>query len=105
MKHNKRREVLLTEEEAEDLRRKAQAVRMPESQLIRHLISGYRPPEAPGKEFFGAMNRLAEQVDKLEKLSHEVMDTQTRNLLFDESMNLKELRLKLFRKYVAGKEE
>ena len=105
MKRNKRREILLTEEEAVDLKRKAQTVRMSESRLIRQLIKGYKPTEAPGGEFFTAMNKLAEHVDRLEKLSGRERDTEIRNLLFDECMNMKEFRLRLVKKYLTGKEE
>ena len=104
MRRTKRREFVMTEAEAQDLKRKAQMVRMPESQLIRLLISGYHPPEAPGREFFSAMNRLAEQVSRIEELTKEERDTEIRNILFDECMELKEMRINLVRKYLTGKD-
>jgi len=51
------------------------------------------------------MNRLTDQSEKLEKLSKRVQDLQTRNILFDESVELSELRINLIRKYLTGKEE
>jgi len=42
----------LTEEQAEDLRRKAGQAHVSEVMLIRMLLDGYHPPEAPGIEFF-----------------------------------------------------
>ena len=104
MRRTKRREFVMTEAEAQDLKRKAQMVRMPESQLIRLLISGYHPPEAPGREFFTAMNRLAEQVSRIEELTKEERDTEIRNILFDECMELKEMRINLVREYLTGKD-
>ena len=104
MRRTKRREFVMTEAEAQDLKKKAEMVRMSESQLIRLLISGYHPPEAPGKEFFGAMNRLAEQVNRIEEMTRRERDTEIRNMLFDESMQLKEMRINLVRKYLTGKD-
>lgn len=95
----------LTEEQAEDLRRKAGQAHVSEVMLIRMLLDGYHPPEAPGIEFFECMNRLTDQSEKLEKLSKRVQDLQTRNILFDESVELSELRINLIRKYLTGKEE
>ncbi len=101
MTRTKRREFVMTEWEAQDLSKKASKACMPESQLIRLLIAGYHPPEAPDKEFYDDMRELLKVSGELVALAKEA-DSDTASFLLYEALALKELRLKLERKYLSG---
>lgn len=53
-----RKEIRLTPEEAADLKRKAAAVGVNQSKLLRMLLKGYRPKEKPDEEFYAALREL-----------------------------------------------
>ena len=101
MKRTKRREFVMTDKEARDLSEKASGACMSESQLIRLLIAGYHPPAAPDKEFYDDMRELLMASAELISVSKEA-DTETASFLLPEALALKELRLKLERKYLSG---
>ena len=101
LKRTKRREFVMTEKEARNLSEKASKACMPESQLIRLLIAGYHPPEAPGKEFYDDMRELLKASGELVAAPKEA-DPNTASFLLSEALALKELRLKLERKYLSG---
>ena len=101
MKRTKRREFVMTEKEARDLSEKASKACMPESQLIRILIAGYHPPAAPDKGFFDDMRELLKVSGELVAAAKEA-DPDTASFLLSEALALKELRLKLERKYLSG---
>lgn len=101
MKRTKRREFVMTEKEARDLSEKASKACMPESQLIRILIAGYHPPAAPDKEFYDDMRELLNVSGELVAAAKEA-DPDTASFLLSEALALKELRLKLERKYLSG---
>ena len=91
----------MTEREARNLSDKAAMACMPESQLIRLLIAGYHPPEAPAKEFYDDMRELLKASSELVSAAREA-DPNTASFLLSEALALKELRLKLERKYLSG---
>ena len=101
MKRTKRREFVMTEKEAITLADKAAKACMSESQFIRLLIAGYRPPVAPGKEFFDDMDALLKAKGELIAVSKEC-DSETAAILRAEALALGDLRLKLERKYLTG---
>lgn len=51
--------IRLTKEEAEDLKQKAKMCRITQSALIRILLKGYEPRQAPDNRFYQAMNQLS----------------------------------------------
>ena len=105
MKRTKRREFVMTEREASELSMKAQKACMSESQLIRLLISGYHPPEAPGEEFHKDMGDLITVAEKMSTLAETERDPEIRKLLSDTSMDLKKLSLEIRRRYLTGERE
>ena len=105
MRRTKRREFVMTEAEARDLKNKAKAACMTESQLIRLLISGYKPPEAPGRMFFDCMNKLSDQAETMLAIARRECSEDTQELLFDESKKMKALRTDLIRKFLNGEED
>jgi hypothetical protein len=58
MKRNVHKRIDLNEYEANLLRMKSQKANMKEAQYLRELITGACPVEAPGKEFYEAMNAI-----------------------------------------------
>ena len=101
MKRTKRREFVMNEKEARELSEKAARACMSESQLIRLLIAGYRPPAAPGKEFFEDMAALLKAKSELISLA-KTTDPVTAAILRSEALALRDLRMKLERKYLTG---
>lgn len=49
----------MTESEDSQLKEKAQKTLLSEAALIRMLIAGYEPKQAPGKEFYECMNQMS----------------------------------------------
>lgn len=101
MKRTKRREFVMNEREARELSDKAGRACMSESQLIRLLIAGYRPPVALEKEFFDDIDALLKAKGELIAVSKEC-DSETAAILRAEALALGDLRLKLERKYLSG---
>ena len=91
----------LTKEEAAGLEKNAKATGLTQVSLIRMLLAGYRPPEAPGREFYQDMNKLIDESAFLERLSRRAPDQVTRSVLADESMKIRALRLGLIKKYLS----
>ena len=62
----------MTEKEFNNLKSKAEGACMSQSQLIRLLISGYQPPQAPDEAFYEEMDRLLKTSGELIALSREL---------------------------------
>lgn len=72
----------LTPEEDSEFRRKVNLTGLPQSSVIRMLISGYEPRERPGDRFFQAIKSLYEMTSTAKQLlerSHQlgVLDKET----------------------------
>lgn len=91
----------LTREQAEFLEVSARKACIPEVQLIRLLLKGYQPPPNPGKEFFEDMDALLKASAELTAASKKT-DPEAAMLLRSEAYALKELRLRLEKKYLTG---
>lgn len=104
MKRTHRREFVMNDKEAAELTSKARGACMPESQLIRYLISGYQPPPHPDKEFFDDMNSLLEASDRLNEAARYVRDSSVRAIIVREAAALRSLRIAIERKYLSTKE-
>ena len=102
MARKNRREFVMNDKEAADLKKKAKAASMTESQLIRALISGYHPPAAPGKEIHDNVNKLLTAASNLEKALKECKDDETRKKLDEQIAGLELLREALMDKYLLG---
>ena len=51
--------IMMTAQEAGELKKKAEKTLLSEAALIRMLIAGYEPKQAPGKEFYECMNQMS----------------------------------------------
>ena len=80
MKKGKEKHIRLSEAEAEDLRRKAEAACLTESAFaeaacltesafIRQLIAGYVPVQAPDERFYKVMDLIRELADKIDDVA------------------------------------
>ena len=99
---NYRREFVMTEEEALDLKEKAEKACMSESRLIRLLIKGYRPPVAPGEEFHKDMNELLKVAEGIHDVARRILDEDVKAELKSTSTELRHLRMQLQEKYLKG---
>ena len=61
--------IRLTEKEASELKRKAKMCRITQSALVRILINGYEPRQAPGERFYEAMRQLSAVGNNLNQLA------------------------------------
>lgn len=95
----------LTKEQAEELSWKASKACLTESALIRMLISGYHPPEAPGMEFYEHLNRLAEEADKMQLSSELLKDPEIKEILFKTATDINKLNMEIRRRFLIGERE
>lgn len=105
MKRTKRREFVMTEREANELTMKAQKACMSESHLIRLLIAGYHPPEAPGPEFYKALNELIQKADRMQLTSEIINNSDIKTVLTETADDLKKLSFEIRKKYLRGERE
>lgn len=91
----------LTKEQEDYLEVSARKACIPEVQLIRLLLKGYQPPPAPDKEFYDQMDALLKASGELAAVSRNA-DPESAAVIRNEAFALKEMRLALVRKYLAG---
>jgi len=70
MKRTIRKQFLMTRDEAQDLQKKAKKACLHEATLIRKLIAGYEPKEAPKEAFYDVMNEMRKLNDSLEMIAY-----------------------------------
>jgi len=91
----------LTEEQAADLAKKARLTKLKEVTLIRMLLDGYRPREAPGMAFFYDTNRMITAAEHLAEAARTQTDPEVKEALLRECNGLKELRFRLMQEYLS----
>lgn len=69
MKRSIKKQIWLSRDEAEMLKKKAKKACLSEAGLIRFLLKGYEPKEKPDEEFYYEMSRIAELAESIESLS------------------------------------
>ena len=69
MKRSIKKQIWLSRDEAEMLKKKAKKACLSEAGLMRFLLKGYEPKEKPDEEFYYEMGRVAELTDAIESLS------------------------------------
>lgn len=94
------------------LTEKAKLASMYEARLVRLLISGYHPPEAPGKEFHEDMNNLLGVAENLYTLSEHIARKNLReqsedldeviSIMRTASRDIRTLRMQLLEKCLKG---
>ena len=102
MRRSKRREFVMTQEEFDDLKRKAEGACMSQSQLLRLLIAGYQPTKEQDEEFHEDMDKLLRACGDLIALSKQVKFGEAADLMRDEALAIRKFRQKLERKYLSG---
>ena len=65
MNRKVKKQIWMTEREAENLRSKAAGAGRTEAAFIRELVDGYCPPTLPGSEFYEAMDIIRGMGDKI----------------------------------------
>lgn len=102
MKRTHRKEFVMNEKEAADLKDKARAACMTESHLIRSLIKGYQPPVNPDEHFHSDMNKLLDACEALTEAAENLHKKEGRGDVVNEIDELREMRRIFLRKYLAG---
>lgn len=85
----------LSEKHVKKLEKLSTKTRLPEVTIIRFLLDGYHPKEAPRDEFFDRMNDILEACDKLELALRACKDSETREAVRNEISELKKLRMEI----------
>ena len=100
MNKTARIEFVMTEEDAAKLKEYARMVRLPVSRLIRMILQGYRPKEGPGEEFYKDLNKLWEEVSKMQLTAEVIRDPDIKKILRDTYENILKLTIDIERKYL-----
>ncbi|MBQ6088747.1 MAG: hypothetical protein IJK95_04230 [Firmicutes bacterium] len=95
----------MSKELTEELSWKASQACLTETALIKKLIQGYHPPQAPGKEFYDALNRVVTSAENLKLQSEFINDPQVGDILQEAAKELKELNLQIKKHYLSAERE
>lgn len=95
----------LSHEQADDLAHKAALACLDEVAVIRMLLAGYHPPEAPGEAFHEDMEALLRATDRLYALAECMHDPEDRAIFMAIVTDMRKLRMELRRKYLTGERE
>ena len=74
MKRTIKKQIWMTRDEAQSLKKKAKAACMTEARLMRMLLEGYEPPAAPDDRFYEAMEEIGKLGDDIEAISFRCID-------------------------------
>ena len=69
MKRSIKKQIWLSRDEAEMLKKKAKKACLSEAGLMRFLLKGFEPKEKPDEEFYFEMSRIGELAESIESLS------------------------------------
>ena len=87
MKRTVKKNIWMTEEEAEELKGKAEKACMNEAAYLRMLIAGYTPRNAPDDRFFHEMDKIDEMAEKADAILREADDPELKQVLLEEVKN------------------
>lgn len=99
-KRNVKKQFWLYESEARALREKSERVRINESRLIRMLLEGYHPAEAPPDKFYDDLNHLLDVAEKFYSLAEKTRDPGMKDILKTAYEDLRVLRMMILEKYI-----
>ncbi len=71
MRRNVKKSLWMSKEEEWDLKQKAQAACLTESEFIRQRIAGYTPPQQVDDRFWRAMDLIREFADRIDAIAME----------------------------------
>ena len=75
MKRTIKKQIWLNREEAQQLQKKSKKACLTEAALIRQLLSGYEPREAPGDEFYKFNRELSHIGNNLNQIAKRMNET------------------------------
>jgi hypothetical protein len=101
MKRTIKKQIWMTRDEAQDLKKKAKAACMTEARLMRMLLAGYAPPAAPDDRFYKAMDEINEFGDSIDRLAGSVNDPKTAAMLIKEAEKWHRLQAKIEKHYLS----
>lgn len=104
MKRTIKKQIWMTKTEAQNLQKKAKKACLTEASLIRMLLDGYVPPEAPDERFYDAMNEMRKASAWLESLSHETDNAMKAEQYHNAACELLRLQNEIEKKYLLPKE-
>lgn len=104
MKRTIKKQIWMTKAEAQDLQKKAKKACMTEARLMRMLLEGYNPPEAPDERFYDAMNEMRLASERLEDVSRNIDDPEKKDMYMNAAYSLLKLQSELEKKYLMPKE-
>lgn len=93
----------LTEEEAARLKANVKKTKLTMSTLIRMLLSGYEPNEAPDMRFYDDLNRLYDEACRMELTTEIIKDPDLKQILNDTAKNIEKIISEIRRKYLLPK--
>ena len=99
-----RKQVWMTRAEAQDLSSKAKKACMDQSRFMRLLIEGYAPPEAPGEEFYDAMEEMRKASERLAEYSHSAENKEQASRYRGAADELLRIQSELEKKYLLPQE-
>lgn len=104
MKRTIKKQIWMTKAEAQDLQKKARKACMTEARLMRMLLEGYNPPEAPDDRFYDAMEEMRKASDRLADFASYLSDDEERARCTGAARALLKLQNELEKKYLLPKE-
>ena len=90
----------ISEKHAKMLSEFSKQTTIPEVQIIRFLLDGYHPKEAPGDRFYDDMNGLLKCGENLVTIARTYRGTDLESRLREEANALRELRKNIMEKYL-----
>lgn len=104
MKRTIKKQIWMTKTEAQDLQKKAKKACMTEARLMRMLLEGYNPPEAPDERFYDAMDELRKASDRLAVFAADAADDESKAKYTSAARELLRIQNELEKKYLIPKE-
>ena len=104
MKRTIKKQIWMTKAEAQDLQKKARKACMTEARLMRMLLEGYNPPEAPDERFYSAMDEMRKASERLEEASRQTINEKDKERYRNAAFELLKLQSDLEKKYLLPKE-
>ncbi len=104
MRRSIKKQIWMTKAEAQDLKKKAKKASMTEARLIRMLLEGYNPPEAPDERFYEMMDEMRKASDNLEMLFRITEDTEQAGIYHKVALDMLRIQNEFEKKYLLPRE-
>lgn len=104
MRRTIKKQIWMTKAEAQNLQKKAKKACMTEARLMRMLLEGYNPPEAPDDRFYDAMNEMRLASERLEEVSCCIDEPGKKDIYLNAAHSLLKLQSEFEKRYLLPKE-